>query len=295
MPRNRLLAHAQDATDLPIALATGNPQDTVALAVGELRGVGFAAVAAARPQPARRLEGEPSGELRERQCCLRDGPAGLDRKRAGTSRLARNVCRNSEAIADSLRAAELKDSLIARRERDHLGHLRPAEPHAGDVARSVDRVAHAERLGIVIIGPLRRIVVQPDRAVADDGNIDVMAQGKVLESKLQRDRQKNPCQFVSIAGSLNDPGELQRNLVQPHRLSLRRRAASQAAGAPAAALSRTSGPVGGFSDSLPANETAELQQHSARTHEIKVGSSRRADGPRADWKASSRPLGAPPR
>jgi hypothetical protein len=108
-----------------------------------------------------------------------------------------------------------------------------------------------------------------DRALADHGDVDVMAQREILETQLERDRQQDLGQFLGIAGGLDQAGELQRKLVQLHRQSLRLRAASQAAGGPAAVLSRCFGPAGGSSRRLPASETVDLPQHIGRAHGIK--------------------------
>jgi len=91
----------------------------------------------------------------------------------------------------------------------------------------------------------------------------------VLETEITRDRPQNPAQLVSIAGRLDQAGELQRKLVQPHRSSSRPWAASQAAVDPAAVLSPCFGPDDGSSRRPPASETLDKPQHIRRCPGIK--------------------------
>ena len=133
----------------------------------------------------------------------------------------------------------------------------------------MNRIAHAERLRLVVVGPLRRIVVQPDRRAALRG-IDVMHQSEMLEAQLPGNGAQCVAQLVGIGGRLDDAGKLQRSRVQHHPFRPRPRAASQAAVYPAAVLSPCFAPAGGSSRRLPAIETVVSQKHIGRTPEIKM-------------------------
>lgn len=76
--------------------------------------------------------------------------------------VARHMGGYGEAVADASPAGMLENLMIARRELDELGELRPSEAYAGEMARPMDRIGRPEPRLVEIVDPVRRVIVEPD-------------------------------------------------------------------------------------------------------------------------------------
>ena len=101
------------------------------------------------------------------------------------------------------------------------------------MACTVDRIADAQSLRVVIIRPSGRIVVQAYRALADLDDIDVMSQREVVEPEFDRDPRDGFAQIVGRLGFLDRATEPFGRRQHVHRASSRSRATPQVAPTPA--------------------------------------------------------------
>ncbi len=212
-------------------------------------------------QAQRRREGKVASELGERQRRLGHGPSRLVGEGARAARLAWNICGHRETVADPLVAAERQHALVGRRQRDHEGHARQAKSRAGHMARAVNRIADAKCVPVIIVGPLRRIVVQPDRVAARRDDVDMVRQREILEADLGRYRGHRQGEIIGASDRFDGVHEMRRQCVQAHRPASRPQAAPQATGYPTVALSGTYRPNDGFSGRRPATPVIKAQYH----------------------------------
>src|SRR3569623_3338897 len=75
------------------------------------------------------------------------------------------------------------------------------------MAGAMDRVRHAERVGIIIVGPADRIVGHPDRRLGLADDVDVMGQREKRESHRLADLCQRVTQIIGILCGRDRPGE----------------------------------------------------------------------------------------
>lgn len=177
-----ILADSQDPRNLPVGLASSRPHHAFALAVGQPHRAGRKAHAL---HPARSFESESSDELEEWQMVARHWLAGNPCEGAGAVCFARDMGRDSEAIADSVAAREVQDLEVLLCKRDHAGKLGPGKADARHVARTVNRIRSAERLLVEPFSPIIWVIVDSNSA-AVRSNVDMMGQREIAKAKIAR-------------------------------------------------------------------------------------------------------------
>src|SRR4029079_15240496 len=128
-----------------------------------------------------------------------------------TTRLAGNMGRDRETVADTMCAPERKNMMISWCQRDHRRHPRPGKADAGDMAGAVHRVTHTKGVLVIIARPALRIIMQSDRRITGRGYIDMMAEREILEAQFHADGGHSDRQVLGTADRLDDTRKLHRH------------------------------------------------------------------------------------
>lgn len=99
---------------------------------------------------------------------------------------ARNMGRDSEALADPVTSREVQDLKVLLCQRDHVGKLGPGKADTGHIAGTVNRIRSAERFLVEPFGPIIWIIVNSNGA-AVRSNVNMMGQREIAKAKIARD------------------------------------------------------------------------------------------------------------
>ena len=102
---------------------------------------------------------------------------------------------NGEAVADPVGTRLLEHQPIARRQVDHVRHLRPGEADAGQMAGPMNGIGGPKFLLIKILDPLQWIIVQPDRRLRRLANVDMVGEREIVKAHFPANGFEHPGQL----------------------------------------------------------------------------------------------------
>lgn len=270
MAFDRSFGDFEDLADLPVALAAKSPQKAVALTTGQDSAEHRQFQCLSSDQPARAIEGETARNLGKGEPCAVERAARTHGKGAGARHFALEADRNREPVADPLARAKAQHVAVARGEIDIVADACPGKTTWRDVTCPVDRIANAQCMPVIIVGPLFRIIVQMHRVLACGARVNMMGEREIIEVEAVR-QSRHGCPIVLDGRCvLNLSGQLlQQKKVWLHS-QMAARAASWDAGDPAPNPFPMSKPATGVSCLPQATKTVFKMSYVATQRKVSL-------------------------
>ena len=205
-------AQSEDPGDLPIRLAAGDEPQALDLAPAEPRALTRPRKAPQPPRRAKRVCADGSGAFEAKSGNIASGP---DCERAGCARLAGNVGRDGETIANAMAPAPREDPPVATLKRDEGRQLGPGEPDVRPSAREMDGIVVEEPGQGPLLNPGFGVIVDAEFSGASGGEAGMVDEGEMIKPKLERGvAQERP----KLQDSRHGPGGFSELIAQPpHR------------------------------------------------------------------------------